>query len=201
MRMLKAVVAVVLVLTALFFITAALLPARFAVARTVMINRPVEAVYPMIVNLSNWSQWDPFTEQDPAAKSSFRGGTGTVGASWSWDGEIIGTGRLTVEEIVPNVSIRSNLEFMAPQPMTAKDIWRFEETDNGTNVTRANEGDLDYPVGRFVGLFMDDMLGPLLEKGLAGLKAVSESRPVDDAYPPDHVFSVPIGEIRMLRSG
>ena len=38
------------------------------------------------------------------------------------------------------------------------------------------EGHLGYPVERVFGLFMESMLGPTFEKGLANLKKVSEQQ-------------------------
>ena len=37
-------------------------------------------------------------------------------------------------------------------------------------------GNLGYPVERVFGLFMESMLGPTFEKGLANLKRVSEAQ-------------------------
>lgn len=178
MKALKIIGIVVGGLVALFLIVAAIAPASYRVERSIEINKPAEVIYQLVVNLPNWQKWEPFTEKEPTAKSTFAGEPGTIGSSWYWEGEKeIGVGRLTIEEVTPNQSIRSKLEFIAPQAMLAQDLWSFTLTDNGVKVTWAVTGELDYPVGRVFGFFMDNMLGPTFEKGLANLKKVSEQQP------------------------
>jgi hypothetical protein len=176
MKILKIIGIIVGGLVALFLIVTAILPSSYRVERSIEINKPAEVIYQLVVNLPNWPKWDPFTEQEPSAKSSFSGESGTIGSRWDWEGKKIGTGSLTVEDIVPNQSIRSKMVSVAPQPWAATDNWRFEPTANGTKVIWTIEGSLSYPVERVIGLFMESMLGPICEKGLANLKKVSEEQ-------------------------
>jgi len=176
MKVLKIIGMIAGGLVALFLIVAAILPSSYRVERSIEINKPAEVVYPLVANLPSWPKWDPFTEQEPGAKSTFSGVAGTVGSRWDWEGEVIGTGSLTVEEIVPNQSLRSKMVSVAPQPWAATDNWRFEPTASGTKVTWMIEGNLGYPVERVFGLFMESMLGPTFEKGLTNLKKVSEAQ-------------------------
>lgn len=102
MKVLKIIGMIVGGLVALFLVVAAVLPSSYRVERAIEINRPAAAIYPLVVNLPDWPKWDPFTEQEPAAKSTFAGEAGMVGSKWDWEGKVIGTGNLTIEEIVPN---------------------------------------------------------------------------------------------------
>jgi len=176
MRVLKIIGTIIGGLIALFLVVTAVLPSSYRVERSIEINKPAEAIYSLVANLPNWPKWDPFTEQEPTAKSTFSGVEGTIGSQWNWEGKVIGTGSLTVEELVPNQSIRSKMVSVAPQPWAAVDNWSFAPAANGTKVTWMIEGELDYPVGRIIGLFMEGMLGPTFEKGLANLKRVSEQQ-------------------------
>ena len=178
MRILKIIGMIAGGLVALFLIVAAVLPSSYRITRTVEIETPAEMIYPLVVNLPNWPKWDPFTEQEPTAKSTFVGEPGTIGSEWSWVGEVIGTGSMTVEEVVPNRYIRSRMEMIAPQPMVAQDLWDFTPTASGTKVTWTVQGDLDYPMGRIFGLFMESLMGSTFEKGLANLKRLSEQQTV-----------------------
>ncbi|MBT5872537.1 MAG: SRPBCC family protein [Candidatus Latescibacteria bacterium] len=177
MRFLRVAMIAVVGLSVLLLIVSAMLPDDYRFSRTIEINRTVGDVYPLVVNLPNWPKWDPFTESDPDAESTFTGTPGTIGSTWSWEGELIGVGRLTLQEFVTNVSIRSELAFISPQPMVGKDIWEFVETPSGVQVSWISEGNLDYPFGRFAGIFMDSILGPSIETGLDNLKKVSEGLP------------------------
>jgi hypothetical protein len=173
MRALKITGAIIAGLIVLLLVIAAALPSNYRVERSVEIHKPADVIYALVVNLPNWPKWDPFTEKNPAMKSKFNGEPGAIGSKWEWEGGEE-TGRMTVEEVIANRSIRSKLEFFSPQAMVASDNWDFTPTANGTKVTWAVGGDLDYPIGRLFGLFMDSMLGPTFEKGLANLKTVSE---------------------------
>ncbi|HEX9653360.1 MAG TPA: SRPBCC family protein [bacterium] len=175
MKVLKIIGLVVGGLVALFLIVAAVLPASYRIQRSIEINQPAEVIYELVVNLPNWPRWDPFTQNDPSMKSTFNGEAGTIGSKWEWEGKD-GTGRMTIEEVVANQSIRSKLEFLTPQAMVAADNWSLTSTANGTKVAWVVTGDLDYPVGRVFGLFMEGMLGPTFEQGLANLKKVSEQQ-------------------------
>ena len=183
MKALKIIGMIIGGLIALFLGVAAILPSSYRVERMIEINRPAEVIYPLVASLPNWPKWDPFTEQEPAAQSTFSGEAGTVGSKWNWEGKIIGTGSLTIEDLVPNQAIRSKMVSVAPQPWAATDNWKFEPVAAGTKVTWRIEGQLGYPVERVVGLFMESMLGPTFEKGLANLKKVSEQH----AAAPDSV--------------
>ncbi len=181
MKALKIIGMIIGGLIALFLGVAAILPSSYRVERMIEINRPAEVIYPLVASLPNWPKWDPFTEQEPAAQSTFSGEAGTVGSKWNWEGKIIGTGSLTIEDLVPNQAIRSKMVSVAPQPWAATDNWKFEPVAAGTKVTWRIEGQLGYPVERVVGLFMESMLGPTFEKGLANLKKVSEQHAAPDS--------------------
>ena len=99
-----------------------------------------------------------------------------MGAYYTWASEQnnVGKGKVTILESKPNELVLNRMEFeergeaMSHFILTAKDttstklVWTFE-SDNGLN-----------PISRWVGLFMDKMLGPDYEKGLANMKAYCE---------------------------
>lgn len=82
---------------------------------------------------------------------------------------------MTIAEITTK-GMRSRVEFTAPQPMVSWDNWEFTATAKGTRVKWWSEGELDYPIGRIFGLFIEGMLGPTFEKGLLNLKRISEQQ-------------------------
>lgn len=94
----------------------------------------------------------------------------------SWKSEIIGSGRLTIQEIVPGKYIESKLESTSPRVIQSKDIWKFESVNGRSNVTWINEAELSYPVECYFGFFIDSMLGGDFESGLANLKILAENK-------------------------
>jgi len=168
--MIKKILLFVAALLVLLLIIAVLLPADFRVERSTTINAPVEKVFEQVADLNNYKEWNPWSEQDPDANTTLSEQSRGKGSIWTWNGEIIGVGSLEIVKLEEGKSIETKVTFFEPMESTSFGFWQFENTDNGTSVSWAFEGSLSYPVERFMGFFMDDMLGKDFEKGLANLK-------------------------------
>ena len=153
------------------------LPPTYHVERSTEINQPVEIVFDQVVDLNNYMQWNPWTEKDPNVKNKITGEPTVRGMKWSWDGKKTGKGNLTLVEFKRNEFIRNRLVFEYPNQMEADDLWIFEEINGKTIVRWVNSGDLNFPIGRWFGLFMDKMMGKDFEKGLENLKNKCEKTP------------------------
>jgi len=147
-------------------------------SRTIEIKKPVAEVYSVIKDYNYYLQWNPWTQMDKTASHELSGPMGEVGARWSWQGDTVGTGTLTIEELVENKSIKSRLEFIAPFESTAQDLWDFESIDeNTTKVTWSYAGTAGSYFMRYMNLVTESMLGPQLTLGLENLKKLIESMP------------------------
>jgi hypothetical protein len=173
--MLRKLGIVVVGLVALFFIVAALLPSTYSVERSIEIAHPAREVFREVANFRSWLEWSPWGTLEPEAQHEFEKAMGTRGHSWSWKGDEIGEGTLTIVDFEFPSSLQSSLTFTAPMESTAHDYWTFEETPTGTHVTWRNEGELPY-LYRYFGLMMDSVLGSQFEEGLSQLKLTLESR-------------------------
>jgi len=177
MKFLKWLGIVILILLALFLIIPLFLPSNFHVERSVEVERSTEFVFQNAVDMSQRAKWDPWIEMDPTVDMKVNMTPEIIGSGYSWKSEIIGEGRITIKEFVPNQSIKSEIEFIAPRSSTSDVIWNFEESENGTKITWAFEGTLSYPVEKWMGLFMDKMMSGPFEKGLSNFKSLVESKP------------------------
>lgn len=153
------------------------LPPAYHVERSIEINQPAEIVFEQVVDLNNYMQWNPWTELDATLKNQITGEASVPGMKWSWDGKKTGKGNLTLMEFKNNEFIRNRLVFEYPNQMEADDLWIFEEINGKTIVQWVNSGDLNFPIGRWFGLFMDKMMGKDFEKGLENLKNKCEKTP------------------------
>lgn len=176
MKVLKIILLVLVILVAILLVVAAFLPSDFKVARSIEINQPVQVVFNTLDNYKKQPAWDPWLPMDPEAEVVFSGPDSGVGATYSWKGKIIGSGKMTIIEIQENETIKYNLEFFEPQPMASKISWELEPTATGTRAIWTNYGTLSYPVERFMGLMLDGMLGPDFERGLNNLKNLLEQK-------------------------
>jgi uncharacterized protein YndB with AHSA1/START domain len=174
--MLKKLAFAVVAIVALFLLVAAILPGSYTVERSIVIARPPAVVFDQVADYNRWLEWSPWPKAEPTAKQTVTGEPGTVGMSWSWEGEQVGVGSMTLADVEENRSIHSKLVFEEPMQSEADDYVLLEPTEEGTKVTWRNTGDLPYPVGRYFGLGLEGMLGPQFEEGLASLKALCESQ-------------------------
>jgi len=157
------------------------LPGEYRVARSVVVEAPPEAVFPLVNDLNQWSSWTIWSARDPAMKIDIAGGGEGEGASQSWHSESQGSGELTITRSVVNESITYSLHFPEFDSRSTGRIV-LEPVTGGTRVTWSDEGDLgSNPMMRWFGLFMDSMIGGDFEAGLARLKAHVEGSAVPNA--------------------
>ncbi len=175
MKILKSIIIVFIVIAALFFLIALFLPSTYTVQRSVVMECTPTDAYNLVSDFTTWMRWNPFTPLDTTAWAEVSGPLGKVGSTWTWHGDLIGIGSLTITELDSPKSIRSKLVFSEPRSSEAVDSWNFEPVSEGTKVTWANTGNLSYPMGRWAGLFIErTMVAPTFERGLENLKEVCE---------------------------
>ncbi|GBF50455.1 polyketide cyclase/dehydrase and lipid transport [Leptospira ryugenii] len=161
---------------AIILLGAVFLPAQYHVERSITINASPSAIYPFLNNFSEWDKWSIWASLDPNQKLTVTGEVGKPGHKQEWDGPINGKGSMTIESYETNSFIKMNLKFDEPQPMLATSKFELKADGNQTKVIWHNEGDLDFPIGRYFGLFLDSMLGKDFESGLSKLKEVVEKK-------------------------
>ena len=157
-------------------IAAALMPKIYNVEKTIVINRPVADVMNRISDMNYYSQWNPWQQSDPTAKSTITGMAATPGHKSAWTGKKVGVGSLTLQRI-DDKHIHFELEFVKPWKSKAKDNWMFEPWGDGgeTKVTWQNSGDLPWPMARLMGPMINKNLNHQFEQGLNNLKKMVES--------------------------
>jgi uncharacterized protein YndB with AHSA1/START domain len=173
MKLLKKIVLGFVILVAVLLGIGFLLPAKYKVERSVVIQAPVEVVFDQVNDLKKNEAWSPW--KDPTMKITYSENTVGKGAVSSWESKDMGNGSQTIEASVPNQSITTYLDFKEMGHANAH--WTFVQEGEGVKVTQAMTGDQGMnPVKRYFGLMMDKMIGSHFETGLASLKRVSEER-------------------------
>lgn len=187
---------------ALLLIIPAFMPSSVQVERSIEIEAPVELVFDQVVDLKKNFNWSPWAEKDTAMEVTWGETTSGIGASYSWTGnDEVGSGTMTIAEVQENAFIRNDLDFGDMGKGTG--TWKFESVtaegeENGTPVTKVTWGmdsELEWPIGRYLGPMMDGWVGPDFEKGLANLKEVAESIPVEPEIP---IELIDVMEVSML---
>lgn len=152
------------------------LPKEYHVERTVSINAPVEQVHRLTSNLeTGWSQWEPWTAADDTIVTTYGDVVEGVGANQFWSSKD-GTGDLTFTACDLTNGVKYDLAFNGDQYLSTGEI-RYAPTATGTDVTWVMDGEADGIIGKYFGVMMDSMVGPMYEDGLDRLKTAVEALP------------------------
>jgi len=174
MRILKWTAILVVGFVALAALVGLVLPSNFRVERSTEIRAPAERVYALIQDPREWAKWTVWNQRDPQMKMRYDGAPAGQGAKWSWESRSEGNGMMEFTRADPGRLIEYRLSF-PDVGMTSKGALALTAGATGTRVAWSNEGDLGgNPFMRYFALFMDRMVGPDFEAGLARLKALAE---------------------------
>ena len=156
----------------------ALQPSTYRVSRSAAVAAEPAVVFDQVNDFHNWNAWSPWAKLDPAIVETHEGPASGTGAVYRWTGDKkVGEGNMTILESRPASRVRIRLEFIKPFASVADTAFDFAPAGVGTTVTWTMSGENDFLSKAFC-LFMggmDKMIGPDFEKGLAQLKALSES--------------------------
>ena len=177
MKLLKCLLAVLVVLGAVLVGGGLLLPANSRLQRSIVIDRPQAEVFAVLDSFQRFNEWSPWFDLDSAAKYTYSGPVAGVGAKMAWVGNsAIGSGSQEIIESRPGERIVNALDFGGSQAMAG---YRLAAEGSGTRVSWSMDSAHGYnPVNRWFGaLLLDSVVGKDYEKGLAKLKVVLESGP------------------------
>lgn len=170
----KKITIIIIAFIAVILLIPVFLKSAFLIERSVVIAKPATKVYQVVSDYQTWKNWSVWAIKDPAQSISISGNPGEVGHAQAWEGKINGKGKQTISSLVKDKEIVFDLEFLDPNPMKSIAKFSFETVEGGTKVIWSNSGELEYPVGRYFGLFLDGMIGPDFEEGLRNLKLYIE---------------------------
>ena len=152
-------------------------PSDFRIARSIKISAPPATVFEQVNDFQKWQAWNPWGKIDPAMKVSYEGAPSGAGAGYRWSGNNeVGEGRMTIVESRPSELIRVRLEFFRPFAATNTAEFSFKPEASQTATTWSMFGEKNF-MAKAIHLFvsMDRMIGDQFDKGLADLKAASET--------------------------
>ncbi|MBM2813818.1 MAG: polyketide cyclase [Ignavibacteria bacterium] len=174
MRVLKYILLALLSLVVLFFLISLILPTKYQVSRSITIQAPIDSIYDNIIDLNRWDRWVRWThEVDNTLKKTYELNANGEKVAFRWASEKFGTGKIHITKSVHNNLIEYNL-LVNYERFSTKGKFTFVAAKEGIEVTWFNFGELHDPISRYIGLFMDSMLGPDFEYGLKKLQYILE---------------------------
>ncbi len=158
--------AIVVAVVAGALIYLASLSGRFRVRRSLEVDAPVEAAFAAVVDFKTWPEWSPWLMHEPDTRIEYSDNFASEGGYYTWDGKVVGAGKLTHVAIRPNGRIEQQIDFVRPFKSTNRVNWEFEPADGRTRVTWEMEGEMPF-LFRFMTKRMEPMIGRDYDLGLA----------------------------------
>jgi effector-binding domain-containing protein len=173
----KKILTVLIVVVVLIAVIGFILPRHAVVKRSVTIDRPASLVYATVNSFVLFPKWSPWQDLDPNMHQSTEGPRDGVGAKLVWKGnDKVGSGTQVITASAPDQSMASDLDF--GDMGTAKSLVTLTPDGSKTQTTWAVNMDMGAnPIGHYIGLTMDGMLGKDFASGLGKLKVLVESMP------------------------
>jgi hypothetical protein len=148
---------------------------ELVVSRSLLIGAPAAEILDQVADLHKWRDWSPWEGLDPHLKRDYAGPQSGVGATYTWSGNRkAGAGTMRVASVTDD-GVAINVEFTKPFPSKSLSNFTVEAREDATKVTWTMTTTQNL-IMRLSGIFIkfDRMLGRDIEKGLAGLAAVTQ---------------------------
>jgi len=146
----------------------------FTVQRSIVIDKPTNAVFDLVSDFNTWPSWSPWLSQEPECPVEIEGAPGKPGHKQSWDGKKIGSGHMKLAEVIPGQRLDYELFFVKPWKSQSKATFEFGQEGQATWVSWSMEGTL--PIFLFfLKKKMSAMVGRDYERGLAMLRELMEA--------------------------
>lgn len=143
--------------------------AAFSVQQSIEIQASPRQVYDLVRNFRRWPEWSPWIIVEPDCSLEFS----EDGMSYSWNGEVIGSGGMRIANDEPGERIEYDLRFLKPFKSQADVAFRLLEKDGGTEVVWSMQSALPFFLF-FLKKQMVAMIGSDYDRGLLMMKALLE---------------------------
>lgn len=149
---------------------------QWQVTRHATISATPDRIYPYFSELKRWQEWSVWTrEMDPQVRHTYEGQPDGVGAKWRWLGPGLGRGQLEIVSASPPLTLQLD-QAIESDAVNAHASIQLSPSDQGTEVTWADEGTLPLPFGGFFRGMVEERLGNDMAKSLAKLKNAIEAK-------------------------
>ncbi|MEM9478571.1 MAG: SRPBCC family protein [Verrucomicrobiota bacterium] len=137
----------------------------FSVSKSIQIDKPADQVFASVRDFKQWPTWSPWLISEPDCQVDYA----DDGKSYSWNGKIIGSGRMQITSEDAPSSINYDLSFFKPFKSEAKVRFAFKANGEKTDVTWAMDSSLPFFMFFLKKMFVA-LIGSDYQRGLAMLK-------------------------------
>ncbi len=173
--MLLNILLIIVAIVILFLIIAYIIPRKFSISKSVIINTSREQVYQYIARLENQKQYSVWLMRDPAVVISATGTDGTVGARQAWvsQDKNVGAGEQEITSLLPNEKMTVEIRFEKPFKATNYADTTLETVGEQTKVVNTLYGTSKFPMN-ITNLFLNKMVGGDMQQNMENLKKIME---------------------------
>ncbi len=149
---------------------------KWDVSRSTTVNAKPAAVFELVNEPKTWAGWAGFQPPEGSdVKIEFIGPATGVGSGMKWEGNTIGTGKLTIVESDPNVGIWYEADIEG-NDVKGKGSITFKQTDKGLVVTWTDSGQTPPVIGGYFRSTVEASLNEHFDEALGKLKDECEER-------------------------
>lgn len=174
MKVLKRILLILVAIIVLLVIVSFFLPSSYSITRTTVMKAAPEAVFDQFNDFNNWRQWNTFDDMYKEIQYTTSDPSSGVGAKQSWVANKNEKGEMTIVKSDPPKAMEFTIAFEGfDDPMYG--YVNFEAVPEGTKVTWTDKGNMgNNPLYKYMGLFMDNMMGSNMEKSFENIRRVVE---------------------------
>ncbi len=155
-----------------------MIPPDYRIARSVVIQKSPEDIFPHLNDFRKWHDWSPWAKIDPEATITFEGTESGQGTIMRWNGnKNIGEGGMEILESQPSAHITIQLTFLRPMKGGGIAEFHLKPEGNSTHMTWSMSGKNNFIGKIFSLLFCRKMTETMYDKGLNTLKTLVEGGP------------------------
>ncbi len=148
---------------------------KLQIRRHIEVQSDNQKIYQVISDLRQWNTWSPWYHMEPSSKIENSGVSGQIGQWQTWEGQAIGSGKMTIIGLQENQSIQIQLEFL--KPFKSRAIVEFIISQKGQNICEV-EWQMDSSLPFFMFFFKKMMVAMMsrdFDRGLLMLKEFTET--------------------------
>jgi len=160
------VLAILGALVAAALIYLASLDGNYRAKRSLLIDAPLGDSFAAVVDFKSWPHWSPWLMHEPDAELVYSDDYQAEDGYYTWDGQVVGAGRLTHVSIKTGSRISQEIEFFRPFKSVNQVNWEFETRGDQTLISWEMVGSMPF-LFRFMARKMEPMIGRDYELGLA----------------------------------
>jgi len=146
----------------------------YEVRRKKLINVDIGTAFDKIRDFKTWAEWSPWLMHEPNTKLEFSDNCSEEGGYYTWDGNLIGAGKLVHVNLERPHRIEQGIGFTRPFKAICQVIFEFTEKNGQTEIAWVMRGKMPF-IFRFMAAKTADMISKDYDLGLAMLAGQLDS--------------------------